>query len=209
MASDRDTQLLYEALKRDQYERDFAAFFKDAWHAIEPGTNLVWGWPMQALADHLQALMDGTLGSNKLLINCPPGISKSVFSSVMLPAWCWARNPGTRVIGASYATSLSMRDAVRSREVIASEWYQKYWGHKVKVKPGSDSKQYYENTATGWRYAASSSSALTGYRGDLLIIDDPHSAASAESEAERETAKKAYDEAKAKYAAIVEESVAE
>jgi predicted phage terminase large subunit-like protein len=187
MTSNRDTQALYKALKRDQYERDFKAFFQRAWEEIEPHTPLLWGWAMDAIADHIQALVDGSLGKSRLLINIPPGMSKSVFSSVMLPAWLWTREPGTRIIGASYATSLAMRDAVRSRALIGSEWYQDLWGHKVQIKPGSDSKQYYENTATGWRYASSSSAALTGYRGDVIVVDDGHSAAGAESEAERET----------------------
>lgn len=176
---------LYRKLKAKQYEENFLTFFQDAWHTVEPSTILKWGWAMEAIGTHVQALMDGSLGKQNLLINCPPGISKSMFASVMLPAWCWTWDPSMRIIGASYATRLSMRDAMKGRDVIASEWYQEFWGDTFQIKQGKDSQQYYENTSTGWRYATSSTAALTGFRGDLIIVDDPHSAASAESEAER------------------------
>jgi hypothetical protein len=52
----------------------FAGFFREAWHVLEPATKLRWGWHMDAIAEHLQAISDGQL--TRLIINVPPGSSK-------------------------------------------------------------------------------------------------------------------------------------
>lgn len=176
---------MLDHVRRIEAERSFAEFFKQAWHTIEPAIPLIWNWHMDALCEHAQAVVEDKI--LRLLVNIPPGTSKSVAYSVMLNAWIWAREPHWRVIGASYKSDLSMRDASLTRQVIASEWYQKNWGHKVQILPNRDSQAYYENTNRGWRYSTSAKGALTGYRGDLVIVDDPLSAAQADSEADRRT----------------------
>jgi predicted phage terminase large subunit-like protein len=67
-----------------------------------------------------------------------------------------------------------------------SEWYQRHWGDRVQFKGDVNSKIYYENMATGFRMASSVNSGLTGYRGDRLILDDPHSIKKADSDVDRE-----------------------
>jgi hypothetical protein len=48
---------------------------------------LVEGWPLEAICLHLEALTFGDIPSNRLLINVPPGFTKSLLVGVFWPAW--------------------------------------------------------------------------------------------------------------------------
>jgi predicted phage terminase large subunit-like protein len=69
---------------------------------------------------------------------------------------------------------------------MTSEWYQNKWGDHVELKVDENGKEYYVNIKTGWRKSSSCKSGLTGYRGDRLLLDDPHSVKGGDSDAERE-----------------------
>jgi predicted phage terminase large subunit-like protein len=110
---------------------------------------------------------------------------KSLLSSVFWPAWEWGPlgRPQTRIIGASYELQgLATRDARKMRLLVQSDWFQKRW--PIAFAADQDAKMRFENRATGWR-AAKAITSLTGERGDRLIIDDPHSIKTAESDANR------------------------
>ena len=71
-------------------------FVKRAWPLIEPSTPLVWNYHLDALCDHLEALLTGQLGKQNLFIAVPPGSMKSTIVSVCVPAWMWIREPSWR-----------------------------------------------------------------------------------------------------------------
>jgi predicted phage terminase large subunit-like protein len=176
--------IIRREMNRIEAERDFSSFFKQAWPHVEPASvKLKWGWAMQTVCDHIQALADDEI--MRLCVNIPPGLSKSMAASVMFQPWLWTRDPGTRVISGAYHSKLSTRDAQKSRTLIASEWYQQNWGHKVAIHHGFDSQEYYKNTAEGFRYATSTTGSLTGWRGDYVVVDDPLSVSQADSDADR------------------------
>jgi hypothetical protein len=66
------------------------------------------------------------------------------------------------------------------RDLVSSEWYQSLWP----VPLSRVAEMSFENSAHGFREAKPFAS-LTGGRGDRVIIDDPHSTETAESETER------------------------
>ena len=163
--------------------RGLSSFIKRGWSQIEPSTPYKHGWHMDAICDHLQAVSYGYI--TRLLINVPPGTSKSLSTSVFFPAWEWGplNRPGLRYIGTSYSERYALRDNGRTRNLITSEWYQERWGDHVNLVKLGEKK--IENTRYGFREAIPFAS-LTAGRADRLIIDDPHSTESAESEADRE-----------------------
>jgi predicted phage terminase large subunit-like protein len=165
-------------------ELSLLEFTKQAWEVLEPGVKFQHGYAVEALSEHLQAVTEGHI--KRLLINVPPGCTKSMMTNVMWPSWEWGPRAleHHRFISASYEQGLAVRDMVRGRDLLKSEWFQARW--PVAFKDDQDQKTYYENTRTGWRFAASVRAALTGYRGDRIVVDDPHSVKGAESDAERE-----------------------
>lgn len=161
-------------------------FVKHAWPHLEPATKFVDGWPIRAICDCLEAVTRGQI--KRLLINVPPGCMKSLLTEVFWPCWEWGpkKKPHVRYISASYDKGLVIRDLIRSRDLINSEWYRARW--PVAFKDDQNMKTYYQNAVQGWRLATSVGGSLTGYRGDRLIIDDPHDVKRAESELMREEA---------------------
>ena len=181
-----------EELRRRRCEQSLAYFIRQAWHIVEPGTEFVDNWHIGMIAAHLEAITRGDeVGGeiyNRLLVNVPPGMMKSLLVSVFWPAWIWGpqNKPATRLLCCSYSQALAIRDNVRMRRLVSSDWYRERWGDRVSLTGDQNSKLKFENTATGFREAVAAGS-ITGSRGDIVIIDDPHSVESASSEQMRAT----------------------
>lgn len=170
---------------RDLASRALANFVKLAWQVMEPEAKLLWGWCVQAICEHLEAVTFGQI--KRLLINVPPGCAKSLLTCVFWTAWEWGpmARPDLRVIGSSYSDNYAIRDTRKTRDLVSSEWYQARWGDQVSLKLTGD--KLFSNDRRGERQGIPFGS-LTGGRGDRVIIDDPHSTKKAESEADRKTA---------------------
>jgi predicted phage terminase large subunit-like protein len=182
-----DPQLIAQATDLVRIERDLCALsFKDyakaAWPWVEPDP-LIWNWHLDCYAEHLEAVTSGQI--LKLVMNVPPGCSKSLFTSVLWPTWEWVRRPEGRWFFASYDQRLSTRDSVKCRNLIASRWYQERWGHLYRLQGDQNEKTYYETDKKGWRLATTPNGHGTGQHPDRVVVDDPLSAEDALSEATR------------------------
>jgi predicted phage terminase large subunit-like protein len=178
-AQRRDVELNAERIRENC--KTLSGFIREAWHVVEPNSTYIHGWHLDAIAGHLEAITDGRI--NRLLINVPPGTMKSLLTSVLWPAWEWGPKgrPSLRYLTSSYTEKYVKRDSRRMRDLVQSEWYRSLWPEVELVRAGEAS---FSNTKTGFREGVPFAS-LTGGRGDRVIIDDPHSTETAESEAER------------------------
>lgn len=167
----------------------FREFAKRAWHVIEPATELKWNWAMDAICDHLQAVTEEQIF--RLLMNVPPGTSKSTLTGVLWPCWEWTTRPHHRYLGTSHRMDLAIRDNMKCRRLITSSWYQDRWS--VPLVGDSNQKGRFENTSTGFREAMPFTS-MTGSRGSRVILDDPISVDDANSEAALLEAERAFTE---------------
>jgi predicted phage terminase large subunit-like protein len=173
--------------------RSLKEFTKSCWPTIEPGRTFVDNWHIDAISEHLQAVVEGDI--KRLIINIPPRHMKSISVAVALPAWAWTIQPEKRFLFASYAASLSVRDSVKCRRLIISPWYQNHFGAGFNLTGDQNQKQRFENDKTGQRIATSVDGALTGEGGDIIVIDDPHNVREAESSAVREGVLEWWDQA--------------
>lgn len=121
-----------------------------------------------------------------LIINVPPGSTKTLTCSVMFPAWCWTRWPWMRFITASYSSALSLESAENCRELIRSDRFQAVYPD-IGIKEDKDQKSNYRivqreevsvgrqlrGVPGGGRYTTSVGGTLTGFHGDIIIVDDP------------------------------------
>lgn len=169
-----------EARKMRHAERSLADFVIQAWGVLEPSTELKWGWAMEAICDHLEAVTAGDI--KRLLMNVPPGSMKSLLTSVFWPAWEWGpRGLGSRrFLSTAHKQDLAVRDNLKCRRLIQSQWYQSRW--PVTLTGDQNAKTKFENDKTGFREAMAFTS-MTGSRGDRVILDDPLSVDDATSEA--------------------------
>lgn len=110
----------------------------------------------------------------------------SLAVGVFWPAWEWGPRglPHYRYVGASHSEDLSIRDNMRMRRVVESDWFQDRW--RVRLARDQNEKRKFENASTGFR-AAVSATAMTGHRGNRVIYDDPHSVEGAISDKKRPT----------------------
>lgn len=156
-------------------------FLTEAWNFLEPITPLVPNWHLDAMCEHLEAISRGQLHP-RIIINVPPGSSKSTIVSVMWNAWVWGPlgQPGMRFLSTSYEQSNATRDTRKTRDLIMSEWYQTLWPLRLSRKAETSFENVYRGTREGVPFAS-----LTAKRGDVLMIDDPHSLDQSESEADR------------------------
>jgi predicted phage terminase large subunit-like protein len=179
------------AVYREALENSLYLFVREGFKIVEPQTEFVDGWHIEAICDHLQAISDGRI--KRLIINVPPRSMKSLIVSVFFPAWEWTTKPHMRYLTGSYSGVLSMRDAVKTRRLISSPWYQRLWGDRFQMAGDQNVKGRYENTATGHRITTSTDSFATGEGGDRVIIDDPLNASDAESQVVREGVNEWFD----------------
>lgn len=182
---------LISCIEKSQCEKILARFIRKAWAIIEPGQPYIHNWHIDFICAHLEAISNNELKDdgtpyNRLLINVPPGTMKSLLVNVFWPAWEWGpRNmPHLRYVCAAHQQDLAVRDGLRMRRLIQSEWYQGHWGDRVILTGDQNQKIKFENTATGFRQATAAGS-ITGARGDRVLIDDPTSVDGAASEAIR------------------------
>lgn len=180
-----------DALTAELCRRSFYQFFLEFWETIEP-VELVVNWHLRVMCDELQAVYEGWTRRESqpdALFNVPPGTSKSTTVTQLFPAWLWLMQPSTRVISSSYASSLSVSHAVKTRDCVRSDKFQRLFPGLIEAKPDEDGKTSYRNTRGGQRYATSTGGAVTGVHADFLIIDDPLNPAEAGSEAALQAAK--------------------
>ncbi len=161
-------------------------FVRGAWEELEPGTPLTWNWHIDCICAHLEAVSEGLI--RRLLINVPPGHAKSMLVSVMWPAWVWLHLPNWRMLCASSGLGLAIRDSGKCKDLVMSQWYQDTFKPDWKIRTDTNAKQFYTNSATGMRRAVSVGAATTGFRGNVVAIDDALQVMDATSELKREEA---------------------
>ena len=186
--------LLHEREKRTM-NRSLHEFLKGCWPIIEPGRKFIDNWHIKAICDHLEAVSRREI--KRLLINVPFRTSKSTITSVAWPAWTWAQSgeANHQWLCGSYAEKLAIRDSLKMRRLITSDWYQSYWREQFALTSDQNAKVRFQNDRMGYRIAFGMTGGVMGDGGDTVLVDDPHDRQGAHSEAERETALTNFDEA--------------
>lgn len=182
----------------------FSAFVEWAWHILEPGRQLKWNWSVELICRFLEAFAYRRF--HRGIINIPPRGMKSTLVSVCFPVWVWIQDQERRkgVSGIEYVGAwhqflclandapLALRDAVQARNLVEHEDFKYLFGDDVEVPQGQNEKSYYRNTKNGHRNSRPIQGSLTGKGGDTILIDDPHDAEKAMSDADRQNVLDAY-----------------
>jgi predicted phage terminase large subunit-like protein len=176
------SKLSPDVLNAELAKRSMHEFIKQCWTTLEPGRVYKDNWHIQAICEHLEAVISGDI--RKLIINIPPRHMKSLTCDVAFPCWAWLQKPHLQFMFASYASSLAIRDSVKCRRLINSSFYQNL-EPGFEISTDQNQKQRFENSMNGHRISTSVGGALTGEGGDIIVLDDPHNVKDAESEAVR------------------------
>lgn len=184
--------LSLDKIRAEKCKRSFYYFFQEFWSEIE-SVELIDNWHIKYICDQLQEVYSTwAKGESQpdLIINVPPGSSKSTICTQLFPVWLWTKTPHVRIISSSYSSDLSTAHAVKSRHVVRSDKFKLYFSDMWQINTGEDNKTWYKNSKNGERYATSTGGTVTGMHADFIIVDDPINPKKAASRVERDTANK-------------------
>jgi len=176
-------------IEAEQCQRSLHTFVGLSWSLVEQATPFVDNWHIGIICEYLEALF--SLQLQNLMINIPPGHAKSLVCSVFFPTWAWIKTPSMRFFCGSHAKDLATRDAVRSRRLLQTDWYQARFGHIFQMTGDQNVKTRYENDKSGHRVSVGVDAGWTGHRGNFIIWDDPMDKSKEESEIKRKRANEA------------------
>ena len=156
-------------------------------------------WHIKYLCDELEKIANQVANRkpklHDLIINIPPGTTKTIVCSIMFPVWCWTKWYWMRFITSSYSAALSLESAEYSRDLIRSERFKTVYP-ELDIKDDKDNKSNYKvvrkeqvypghqarTQLGGNRYSTSVGGTLMGFHGHILIVDDPLNPSQAVSE---------------------------
>lgn len=159
------TPAMWDNLARD----DFDAFARFMFPITQPGVEYEWNWHIEAIAEHLEAMVRGEI--SRLIINLPPRSLKSYLVSQAFPAWVLGNNPAEKFINVSYGLSVVEQNAMKCRAIIGSPLFRRMFpAFRMGVL---DRILHFETSMKGHYYADTALSAITGIGANYVIIDDP------------------------------------
>lgn len=184
------TEEMRTLVERDACQKSFFEFVQSFWSVVIKETPQ-YNWHIPFLCNELQGLSVAIVARDKkpydLIINIPPGTTKSTIVTIMFPAWLWTQDATLRIITNSYSAELSTEHAVKSRDIIQSDKFKRLFPEVV-IRRDKSGKENYENTDTGARYTTSTGGTITGKHAHVIINDDPLNPKQAASDVQRKEA---------------------
>lgn len=174
--NDSNLDALFSEAQIELFKKSYFEFFKHFWPTVV-ADPLVLNWHIEFICNEVQKVGKWVIERKPkeydLLINVPPGTTKSTIVSVLFPAWLWINDPSIRIIGTSYSESSALPHALKSRDCIMSPEYEQLFAQVV-IRNDNYKKTEYENTLKGQRITTSTGGSVTSKHAHLIIVDDPH-----------------------------------
>ena len=165
-------------------EKSLYEFVKQSWNIVEPTTEFDSGIHIEILCEYLEAVTAGQI--QNFAVFMPPRHMKSLTVSVFWFVWSWIQQPGSEWIYTASVDKLCVRDSLKCRLVLESDWFRERWGDKIALKKDKNEKTQFANTMEGVRLCAAINTNVVGQNCNYLVADDILDASSIRSEADRE-----------------------
>lgn len=131
----------------------------------------------KVIQETLDRVVSGEI--QRLIINVPPGYTKTEMATINMIARGIALNARARFMHLSYSHNLALLNSSTARAIVKSKLYQAMW--PMTLRDDSDSKAMWWTEQGGGVYASSAAGQVTGFRAGhmepgfqgALIIDDP------------------------------------
>jgi predicted phage terminase large subunit-like protein len=170
--------------------RDFPSFVREC-HKICRGGKALGKDPYLLL---LFALSEDIVTGEvpKAAISMPPGTAKTFIFAVCLTAWMLAHNPSATVMVVGHSKKLA-RDITRNiLKIMRSDAFRRNF--KTRIDEAWRGAGDFGTTKGGSVYATSVSGTITGYRADLIVVDDPLSIKNANNSDKIEFVNETFDD---------------
>ncbi|HBS8064449.1 TPA: phage terminase large subunit [Klebsiella pneumoniae] len=176
--------------------------FTRIWFELIQGDRLLVNWHHRLMASKIDDLLAGRLVPRNLIINIPPGGTKTEFFSIHFPAYVNAlvqekRLKRFRNLNISFADTLVKRNSRRTRDIIASREYQEFWPCSFGVNQAEEWEIKDERgRSIGQTVSRSSNGQIAGGRGGyygpefsgMVMLDDYNKPVDMLSESRRKSA---------------------
>ncbi|MEJ8064284.1 phage terminase large subunit [Klebsiella pneumoniae] len=176
--------------------------FTRIWFEMIQGDRLLVNWHHRLMASKIDDLLAGRLVPRNLIINIPPGGTKTEFFSIHFPAYVNAlvqekRLKRFRNLNISFADTLVKRNSRRTRDIIASREYQEFWPCSFGVNQAEEWEiKDDRGRSIGQTVSRSSNGQITGGRGGyygpefsgMVMLDDYNKPVDMLSESRRKSA---------------------
>ena len=133
-------------IQRELNDRSLYEFLVWAWPELS-GQPFVGNWHLAYLCKELEEVAYGVgnrqIKKHDLLINVPPGSTKTILCTIVFPVWCWTKWFWMRFITASYSSVLALESAEYSRDLIRSQLFQELYP-ELAIKADKDTKSNYK-----------------------------------------------------------------
>ena len=177
-------------LRRRVCQESYFEFVNTFWHEIV-AEDPVWNWHIKVMCREAQKLSEPVFEMKPkkydLIINVPPGSTKSTIMSILLLPWQWTRMPSLRFLGGSFDSDLSLDFGNKARRVVKSDLYKETFPN-IQISDDQDTKGYFSTTLGGERRATSTGASIIGRHAHFHSVDDPINPKGVRSELDLRTA---------------------
>ena len=146
------------------------------------GNPLILGRHHRAICRALDDVIAGKI--RRLIINIPPGYSKTLAAVWSFCARGFVVNPKSRFIHTSYSADLALDNSSKVKEILESEAFQHF--NPISIRVDTKAKGLWRTDDGGGMRAAAAGSGVTGFRAGqmfagegeplfsgAIIVDDP------------------------------------
>jgi predicted phage terminase large subunit-like protein len=197
-----ETEILYNDSRKGDLLNSLL-YFTRYFHKHLTGQKYITNWHHECICDYLEAVYNGEI--KYLIINVPPGASKTNLVVDNFTAWSFAKNealgiPHPKFIHTSYSDVLVNRNSTNVKNIIKLPAYQELF--PVKITKDS-AVEWYTSGSQGGFYAVPSAGQVTGFHAGrkiddgfygMVSIDDPMKPEDARSDVERTKINRRFNE---------------
>lgn len=138
--------------------------------------ELVWSEHMSIMCNEIERVyklvFERRHKEHDLIINIPPGTSKTTICSIMATCWAFANMPSIRILITSFSDDAVISIADKVKLILNSDKYKNLFGW-VEIRKDVNNKHNLKTTKNGEFYASSVNGTITSKHFDILGVDDP------------------------------------
>ena len=140
--------------------------FTAAWFNITQVDSFRPNWHHHYYNWIAEGVLSGDL--QNVIVNIPPGGTKTEFWSIHFPVYCMVKHPRVRILNTSYSKDLVTENSTRARDLVKSAEFQEFYGFDV----GKDKVDDWTVERNGKRmhqlFSRASGGQITGVRGGYM-----------------------------------------
>lgn len=122
------------------------------------------------MMEEIQRCLEAKMG--RLMIFAPPGSAKSTYS-FLGAVWAMGKWPGYRIILASYASEIAVKQSRKARSVCRQPQYGAIFPERPQLNTDRQAAENWVLSNGSEFMAAGLLAGITGNRANALIVDDP------------------------------------